>query len=113
MTRRLALLLSLVLGAAPGFAKAQAQARQGELSTREQYMVMFGVGYGYMTALCNLEKGGYLSAATRGKLAEQQLEIIRNDPDTKNDFSNVLDGMKSVDADKEMCNSEVLPARKK
>ncbi len=113
MTRRFALLLCLVLGAAPGFAKAQAQAQQGELSTREQYMVMFGVGYGYMTALCNLEKGGYLSAATRGKLAEQQLEIIRNDPDTKDDVDDVLDGMKSVDADKDMCSSEVLPARRK
>jgi hypothetical protein len=111
MTRRFALLLSLVLGAAPGFAKAQAQ--QGELSTREQYMVMFGVGYGYMTALCNLEKAGYLSTTTRGKLAQDQLEIIRNDPATKDDVNDVIDGMKSVEEDKEMCSSEVLPARKK
>jgi hypothetical protein len=109
MTRRFALLLCLVLGAVPGFAKAQ----QAELSTREQFMVMFGVGSGYMSALCNLEKGGYISTATRGKLAKEQLEIIGNDPATKDDVNDVRDGMKSVEEDKDMCGSEVLPARKK
>ena len=65
-----ALLLLALLDATPGLAAAQPH--RGELSPREEFMVMVGVGSGYMSALCNLEKDGFISTATRAKPSHGQ-----------------------------------------
>jgi hypothetical protein len=111
MTHRLAFLLLALLVATPGFARAQQKAE--ELSPREEFMVLVGVGSGYMSALCNLEKDGYISKATRAKLAREQLAVISGDPTTKGDVEGVMAGMKGTEEDKAMCASEVLPPRRK
>ncbi|MDM7951799.1 MAG: hypothetical protein QUV07_01065 [Cyanobium sp. CZS 25K] len=109
MSDRFALLLLALLAATPGFAVAEQKG--GELSPREEFMVMVGVGSGYMSALCNLEKDGYITAATRAKLAQEQLAIISGDPSTKGDLEGVLAGMKGVEENGDLCPSQVLPPR--
>jgi hypothetical protein len=111
MPTSFALLLVALLDATPRLAEAQPQG--GELSPREEFMVMVGVGSGYMSALCNLEKDGFISTATRAKLAKQQLAVISGDASTKDDLEGVLAGMKGVEEDKELCPSQVLPPRRK
>lgn len=106
-----ALLLVALLNATPGLAAAQSQ--NGELSPREAFMVMVGVGSGSMSALCNLEKDGFISTATRAKLAQAQLDIIGGDPSTKEDLEGVLAGMKGVEEDMDLGPSQVLPPRRK
>ncbi len=106
-----ALLLLALLNATPGLAAAQP--KSGELSPREEFMVMVGVGSGFMSALCNLEKDGFISTATRAKLAQAQLDIISGDPATRDDLEGVLAGMKGVEEDKDLCPSQVLPLRRK
>ncbi|MEA5443850.1 hypothetical protein [Cyanobium gracile] len=111
MSHRFAVLLLGLLVATPAFANSQPKAE--ELSPREEFMVLVGVGSGYMSALCNLERGGYITVATRAKLAKDQLSVISGDPSTKNDLEGVLAGMKGTEEDKDMCSSEVLPPRNK
>lgn len=106
-----ALLLVALLNATPGLAAAQSQ--NGELSPREAFMVMVGVGSGSMSALSNLEKDGFISTATRAKLAQAQLDIIGGDPSTKDDLEGVLAGMKGVEEDMDLGPSQVLPPRRK
>jgi hypothetical protein len=76
-------------------------------------MVLVGVGSGYMSALCNLEKDGLLTAATRARLAREQLAVIRDNPATRGDLEGFLAGMKGTEEDRDMCASEVLPPRRK
>ena len=111
MPTSLALMLLALLDTTPRLAEAQPQG--GELSPREEFMVMVGVGSGYMSALCNLEKDGFISTATRAKLAQAQLDIINGDPSTKDDLEGGLAGMKGVEDDKDLCPSQVLPLRRK
>ncbi len=110
MKPRFALLLLTLLVVAPGSARAQQKAE--ELSPREEFMVLVGVGSGYMSALCNLEKDGFISKATRAKQAKAQLSVISGNPSTKSDLEGVLAGMKGTEEDRDMCASEVLPPRK-
>ncbi len=110
MPTSLALMLLALLDTTPRLAEAQPQG--GELSPREEFMVMVGVGSGYMSALCNLEKDGFISTATRAKLAQAQLATISGDPSTKDDLEGVLAGMKGVEEDKDLCPSQVLPLRR-
>ena len=98
MPTSFALMLLALLDTTPRLAEAQPQG--GELSPREEFMVMVGVGSGYMSALCNLEKDGFISTATRAKLANEQLAVIGGDPSTKDDLEGVLAGMKGVEEDK-------------
>jgi hypothetical protein len=111
MPTSFALMLLALLDATPRLAEAQPQG--GELSPREEFMVMVGVGSGYMSALCNLEKDGFISTATRAKLAKEQLAVIGGDPSTKDDLEGVLAGMKGVEEDRSLCPSQVLPPRRK
>ena len=111
MPTSFALMLLALLDTTPRLAEAQPQG--GELSPREEFMVMVGVGSGYMSALCNLEKDGFISTATRAKLANEHLDVIGGDPSTKDDLEGVLAGMKGVEDDKELCPSQVLPPRRK
>ena len=94
MPTSFALMLLALLDTTPRLAEAQPQG--GELSPREEFMVMVGVGSGYMSALCNLEKDGFISTATRAKLALKQLA-----------------GMKGVVDDRELCPSQALPPGRK
>jgi hypothetical protein len=111
MTHRLAFLLLALLVATPGFARAQQKAE--ELSPREEFMVLVGVGSGYMSALCNLEKDGVITTAIRARAARDQLRDIAGNPATKTDLDGVLAGMKGTEEDREMCPTEVLPPRRK
>ncbi|MBM5822040.1 MAG: hypothetical protein FJ082_06140 [Cyanobacteria bacterium K_Offshore_surface_m2_011] len=111
MPTSFALMLLALLDTTPRLAEAQPQG--GELSPREEFMVMVGVGSGCMSALCNLEKDGFISTATRAKLANEQLAVIGGDPSTKDDLEGVLAGMKGVEEDKSLCPSQVLPPLRK
>jgi len=111
MKPRFALLLLTLLVVAPGSARAQQKAEQ--LSPREEFMVLVGVGSGYMSALCNLERDGLLNPATRARLAREQLAVIRDNPATRSDLEGFLAGMKGTEEDRDMCASEVLPPRRK
>ncbi len=106
-----ALLLVALLDATPGLAAAQPQ--RGELSPREEFMVMVGVGCGYMSALCNLEKDGFISTTSCAKLAQAQLDIISGDPSSRDDLEGMLTGMKGVEEDRDLCPRRVLPLRRK
>lgn len=94
MPTSFALMLLALLDATPRLAEAPPQG--GELSPREEFMVMVGMGSGYMSALGNLEKDGYISTATRARLAQEQLA-----------------GMKGVKEDRVLSPSQVLPPRRK
>ncbi len=111
MPTSIALLLLALLDPAPGLAAAQPEG--GELSPREELMVMVGVGSGYMSALCNLEKNGFIATATRAKLAQEQLDVFSGDPAKKDDLEGLLAGMKAVEEDRNLCPSQVLPLRRK
>lgn len=106
-----ALLLLALLDPTPGLAAAQPEG--DELSPREDFFMMVGVGSGYMSALCNLEKDGFISTATRAKHAQEQLDMISGDPSIKDALAGVLVGMKNIEEDKDLCPSQVLPLRRK
>ncbi len=111
MTLRFAPVLLALLAGTPGLVRAQQQPL--ELSPQEEFMVLVGVGSGYMSALCNLEKDGVITTATRARQARAQLDVIRGNPSTRGDLEGVLAGMKGTEEDREVCPSQVLPPRRK